>query len=86
MSKESFKINVEEDTYWKEIKKEKITGDIYCPICKTILILLPAADLLIAYCPSCRKYFELMKKCERCGAEYNANELHFCSSSLTDEV
>jgi len=23
MSEESFKINVEEDTYWKEIKKEK---------------------------------------------------------------
>jgi len=54
MSEESFKINVEEDTYWKEIKKEKITGDIYCLICKTILILLPVADLLIAYCPDCR--------------------------------
>jgi len=81
-----FKIKVEEDMFWKEVKKEKIIGNVYCPVCKTTLILLPAVDLLIAYCPNCRKYFELMKKCERCGAEYNANEIHFCSSSVTNEV
>jgi len=81
-----FKIRVEEHTFWKEIKKEKIIGNIYCPICKTLLIFIPAVDLSIAYCPSCKKYFELMKKCERCGVEYNANEIHFCSSLLTNEI
>jgi len=81
-----FKIKVEEDTFWKEIKKERIIGNICCPICKTILILIPAVDLSIAYCPNCRKYFELMKKCKRCGIEYSVNEIHFCSSLLTNEI
>ena len=81
-----FKIRVEEHTFWKEIKKEKIIGNIYCPICRTLLIFIPAIDLSIAYCPSCKKYFELMKKCKRCGVEYNANEIHFCSSLLTTEI
>jgi len=81
-----FKIKVEEDTFWKEIKKEKIIGNIRCPICKTILILIPAVDLPITYCPNCRKYFELMKKCKRCGTEYSVNDIHFCSSLLTNEI
>ena len=79
-------MGVEEDTFWREIKEEKIIGDIHCPICKTLLICIPAVDLSIAYCPSCKKYFELMKKCKRCGAEYNANEIHFCSSLLANGV
>ena len=81
-----FKIKVEEDTFWKEIKEEKIIGDIFCPICRTMLIVILAVDLPIAYCPSCRKYFELMKKCKRCGAEYSVNEIHFCSGLLANEV
>jgi len=59
MSEESFKINVEEDTYWREIKKEKIIGNIYCPICRTLLIFIPAVDLSIAYCPSCKNILSL---------------------------
>jgi len=79
-------MRIEEDTFWREIKEEKIIGDIHCPICKTLLIRIPAVDLSIAYCPTCKKYFELIKKCKRCGAEYNANEIHFCSSLVTNEV
>ena len=79
-------MRIEEDTFWREIKEEKIIGDIHCPICKTLLIRIPAVDLSIAYCPTCKKYFELIKKCKRCGAEYNANEIHFCSSLLINEV
>ena len=55
-------MGVEEDTFWREIKEEKIIGDIHCPICKTLLIRIPAVDLSIAYCPTCKKYFELIKK------------------------
>ncbi len=74
----NFKIKVEEDTFWREIKEENIIGDIYCPKCRTILIIIPAVDLSIAYCPNCRKYYELMKKCKTCGVEYSVNEIHFC--------
>jgi len=75
-----FKIKIEKDTYWKEIKWEDI-GGIYCPECGTIM-MINLVPIVFAYCPKCMKYFELMKKCKRCGTEYNANEIHFCSSFL----
>ena len=82
----NFKIKVAEDTFWREIKKEDIEGDFYCPKCGELLIVIPVVYLSIAYCPSCRKYFELMKKCKRCGVEYSVNEIHFCSGLLANEV
>ena len=54
-----FKIKVEEDTFWKEVKKEKIIGNVYCPVCKTTLILIPAVDLLIAYCQTVENILSL---------------------------
>ena len=82
----NFKIKAEEDTFWREIKKEDIEGDFYCPKCGELLIVIPVVDLSIAYCPSCRKYFKPVKRCKRCGIEYNANEIHFCSSLLANEI
>jgi len=82
----NFRIVVEEDAFWKEVKEEYIKGDIYCPVCKSILIIIPVMYSSLAYCPKCRKYLELMKKCKKCGEEYSVSEIHFCNSySLIDK-
>jgi len=81
-----FKIKIEEDTFWREIKKENIEGDAHCPSCRTLLIIIPLPSISFAYCPNCKKYYELMKKCRKCGAEYSVSEIHFCNSySLIDK-
>ena len=78
MPEGSFKIKIEKDVFWKEVKKENIEGDIHCPICGEILMLIPSAWVTFGYCPTCKKYFEPMKKCKNCGKEYSVGELHSC--------
>jgi len=58
----NFKIKVEEDTYWKEVRREDIEGNVFCPECETVLMINLTSFFILAYCPNCRKYFELMKK------------------------
>ena len=79
MPEERVKIRIDEDIIWKELKKENIKGNIYCPICGETLIIIPTSYIPLAYCLNCKKYFEPMKKCKRCGAEYYAGEWHTCN-------
>ena len=78
MKEERVKIKIEEDVFWKELKKENIKGNIYCPICGETLIVIPAPYVLFGYCPTCRKYYEAVKKCRRCGTQYNVNQIRIC--------
>ena len=79
MPEERVKIRIDEDIIWKELKRENIKGNIYCPICGETLIIIPTSYIPLAYCLNCKKYFEPMKKCKRCGAEYYAGEWHTCN-------
>jgi len=76
MSEEYF-IKIEDGIFWREVRKENIEGNIYCPVCKTVLVIIPGT-CLFAYCPNCKKYYEPIKRCRECGAEYNINKLHIC--------
>ena len=78
-----FRLVIEENTFWKEIKREDIKGDIYCPKCEELLIVIPTLYFSFAYCPNCRKYYELMRKCDKCGYEYSASEIHFCGAQCS---